>query len=81
MKIVLTNKGDGRELLVDADSLKLVEVAQDGTGIGSHIVFAADLARNVNESVAAIAAAVGVNAVAPVPAGATAAQVAKLQKK
>lgn len=80
MKIVLTNKSDSRELIVDSDSLKLVEANQDGTG-GSHIVFASDLGRVVAESPAAIAAVLGVTKVVEVPTGTTVASFAKASKK
>lgn len=79
MKLVLTNKGDNRELIVDSESIRLIEVNSDG--VGSHIVFGADLGRAVNESPAAIAAAVGVTVVKEVTPGTTVASTARVSKK
>lgn len=60
MKIVLTEKVTNKEIIADADQIKMVEPANDGTDVGSHVIFGSDLGRTVNESQAAIAAAVGV---------------------
>ena len=77
MKLVLTNKVDGLELIVDSDKIVLLEASKDADGVGSHIVFGADLGRMVKESPASIAAAIGVVAVMPAPAGASLMSVAK----
>lgn len=81
MKLVLTNKGDGKELIVDADSIKILEASKDADGIGSHIVFGADLGRVVKESPAAIASALGVIAVKDVPASMSIMDIAAKKKR
>lgn len=63
MKLVLTLKGDGREMVVDSEAIKLMEddsKMPGGDGNGTHIVFGADLGRVVNESMATIASTMGV---------------------
>lgn len=80
MKLVLTNKGDNRELLVEAEDISLAEVAQDGTGVGSHLVFDNGYGRNVNESLASIVAVTGAVVVPALPADTTVASVAKKAK-
>lgn len=67
MKLVLHGKADGKEIIVESDSIKLVEASKDEDGLGSHIVFGADLGRVVSESPAAIARVIGVVAVKDVP--------------
>ncbi len=52
MKLVLTDKVSGKELVVETDMIKLMEPDSEGTG--SHIVFGADMGRVVVESLASI---------------------------
>lgn len=58
MKLVLTDMSD-KEIIVDSDSVKLIEPFADGS---THIIFGADLGRTVKESMASIAACLGVSA-------------------
>jgi len=78
MKLVLTDKPSGREIIVDSDAIKLMEPDADGTG--THLVLSADLGRVVVESLPSIAALVGVIAPKSV-AAVTAAEVAVKKKK
>ncbi len=55
MKLVLTQKGDGKKLVVDVDAIRLLEPVDDGT----HIVFGADMGRIVVEPVDQIIRAIG----------------------
>lgn len=77
MKLVLTNKGDGKEIIVDSDHIKLLEASSDADGIGSHICIESNLNRMVKESPAAIAKVMGVVAVKDVPADMSLASIAR----
>lgn len=59
MKLVLTDKPTGKEVILDADHMVIMEVG-DGDNSGSHIVMSNGLGRQVVESLPSIAAAVGV---------------------
>ncbi len=74
MKLVLTRKSDSVEIIVDSELVKLMEPESDG--MGTHMVFGADLVRVVNESMASIAAAIGVTAPKSGGAAASAMEVA-----
>lgn len=80
MKLVLTNKGDDKEMIVESDSIKLIEASKDADGIGSHIVFGADLGRMVKESPASIAKVIGVVAVKDMPADMSLASIASKKR-
>lgn len=81
MKLVLTDRGNGKELIVESDLIRLMEPDQDGTG--THIVFAQDAGRDVAESLPSIAAAIGVTVpkVVTATSAALTAKVAKAKKK
>lgn len=76
MLLVLNNRSDASEVIVGAETIKLVEDAKDGQG-GSHIVFGADMGRIVSQSPASIAAVVGVVVVKDVAADVTVSSLAK----
>ncbi len=75
MKLLLTDKPSGKELVVDSDAIKILE--PDAEGTGTHIVFGADLGRVVVESLPQIANAIGVT----VPKTIAAASVLSVAKK
>lgn len=77
MKLVLTNKGTNKEIVVESDAIKFFEPSSDADGIGSHICLDAGLNRMVVESPAAIAAVIGVVAVMPAPANVSVMSLAK----
>ncbi len=76
MKLVLTDSVTSKEVVIDSEAIKLFEPAIDGSA-GTHIVLGPSLGRQVNETPAAIAAALGVVVPQPAPSGATVKSVAK----
>lgn len=60
MKMVLTQKGDGKKLVVEMDLVKLMEPVEGG---GTHVVFASDMGRVVSEELGTIE--IAINAVSP----------------
>lgn len=62
MRLILTDSVSGKEIVVNADAIRLLEPAQNGTG--THVVFASDMGRVVNESLADIVAVIGASKIA-----------------
>ncbi len=61
MHIILTRKGDGLEIVVNTDAIKLLE--PDSDGVSTHVVLGPDFVRVVNESGEKIAAIIGASQV------------------
>lgn len=77
MKLVLTRSDNNKEIIVDSDSIKLMEPSGDGS---THLIFGADLGRNVKETLASIANVIGVVSPGPI-ALSNASEVAAAQLK
>lgn len=81
MKLLLTDKKTGAELVVESDLVMSFEPANDGSGVGTHVIFSDTIGRNVNESQASIAALTGVLIPQPAPAGTTVKKLGSIKHK